>query len=88
MNTNTRATQVKHLTLCLTALLGDLTVLNFPPMLVNHNDFTCEALCSGPVTLRILKSTKFRPLIIDFLKEARRPWRTKRFRDAVSFRSR
>jgi hypothetical protein len=47
MNTNTRATQVKHLTRCLTVLLRDLTDFYLPPASVNHNAFTCEALRRG-----------------------------------------
>ena len=70
MNTNTRPPQVKHLTLCLTVLLRDLTAFNLPPSSVNHNAFTCEALSSRRIITTILKKKKSTPCPISFTKEA------------------
>jgi hypothetical protein len=46
MNTNTRAPQVKRLTLCLTVLLRDLTDFYRLSGSVIHHVLTCEALSS------------------------------------------
>jgi hypothetical protein len=70
MNTNTRTTQVKHLTLCLTVLLRDLTAFNLPPTSVNHNVFTCEALSSRRIITPILKKKKSTLTPTSFTKEA------------------
>jgi hypothetical protein len=70
MNTNTRAIQVKHLTLCLTVLLRYLTGFDLPPTSVIHNVFTCEALSSRRIITTILKKKKSTPCPISFTKEA------------------
>jgi hypothetical protein len=70
MNTNTRTTQVKHVTLCLTVLLWDLTAFNLPPTSVNHNVFTCEALSSRRIITPILKKKKSTLTPTSFTKEA------------------
>jgi len=70
MNTNTRAVQVKHLTLCLTVLLRYLTGFNLPSISVIHNVFTCEALSSRRIITTILKKKKSTPCPISFTKEA------------------
>jgi hypothetical protein len=58
MNTNTRSSQVKHLTLFLAVLLRYLTGFHLPSISVNHNVFTCEALSSRRIILSILKKKK------------------------------
>src|ERR1700736_1197255 len=58
MNTNTRAPQVKHLTLCLTVLLRYLTGFSPSSISVNHHVFTCEALSSRRILLPIYKKKK------------------------------
>jgi hypothetical protein len=60
MNTNTRAAQVKHLTLCPTVLLRDLTDFYRRAGSVIHYVLTCEALSSRRILSPILK-TKNRP---------------------------
>jgi hypothetical protein len=66
MNTNTRAPQVKHLTLCLTVLLRYLTDFNLPSISVNHHVFTCEALSSRRILSPILKKKKSTQLPVHF----------------------
>ena len=88
MNTNTRAPQVKHLTLCLTVLLRYLTGFSPSSISVNHHVFTCEVLSSQRILLPIYKKKKSTRLPHPFPKEAYRSWPTKRFRDVVSSRSR
>ena len=70
MNTNTRTIQVKHLTLCLTVLLRDLTDFYRLAGSVNHNAFTCEALSSRRIIPPILKKKKSNPGPKSFTKEA------------------
>jgi hypothetical protein len=53
MNTNTRAAQVKHLTLCLTVLLRDLTDSHRLSGSVIHHALTCEALSSRRIITTI-----------------------------------
>ena len=55
MNTNTRAAQVKHLTLCPTVLLRDLTDFYRLSGSVIHHVLTCEALSSRRIITPILK---------------------------------
>jgi hypothetical protein len=86
MNTNTRAPQVKHLTLFFTVLLRYLTVSNSPSTSVIHNAFTCEALSARRIISPFLKTRKPVNCRIDFMEEIRKLWPTKRFRDAVSSR--
>jgi hypothetical protein len=70
MNTNTRAPQVKHLTLCPTVLLRDLTDFYRLSGSVIHHVFTCEALSSRSIITTILKKKKSTPYPIRFTKEA------------------
>jgi hypothetical protein len=70
MNTNTRAPQVKHLTLCLTVLLRYLTGIYVPSILVIHHVLTCEALSSRRILSPILKKKKSIHLAHRFTKEA------------------
>jgi len=88
MNTNTRAPQVKHLTLFFTVLLRYLTVSNSPSTLVIHNAFTCEALSARRKISPILKRENQSICRINFIEELRKLWPTKRFRGVVSSRSR
>jgi hypothetical protein len=70
MNTNTRAPQVKHLTLCLTVLLRDLTDFYRFSGSVNHHVFTCKVLSSRRILSPILKKKKSIHLAHRFTKEA------------------
>jgi hypothetical protein len=70
MNTNTRAPQVKHLTLFLTVLLRYLTDFVLPSNSVNHLVFTCEALSPRRILSPILKKKKSIHLAHRFTKEA------------------
>jgi hypothetical protein len=70
MNTNTRTTQVKRLTLCLTVLLRDLTAFYRVASSVIHHVFTCEALSSRRIITPILKKKNSTPCPIRFKKEA------------------
>ena len=70
MNTNTRAAQVKHLTLCPTVLLRDLTDFYRLSGSVIHHVLTCKALSSRAHTILYLKKKKTTPLAHRFTKEA------------------
>jgi hypothetical protein len=70
MNTNTRTTQVKHLTLCLTVLLRDLTDFYRLSGSVIHQVLTCEALSSRRILSPIVKKKKAIHLAHRFTKEA------------------
>jgi len=70
MNTNTRTTQVKRLTLCPTVLLRGLTDFYWLSGSVIHRVLTCEALSSRRILSPILKKKKSIDLAHRFTKEA------------------